>query len=179
MAKTFKKNNGGFEFSLLRHRTTLYSIFFLSLVYLFYLLLMMDLSAIFFFGLVGLVTSFFSKNMIIVLFISLVVTMIVNYVINLGDDSSDTVNKFVMVSAKNEEPLETENKETDKGQQLDMQPDERIPSGTPEPSLPMNVVLGEIPNGDASNAPLEASNANFEEVGMSELGEKNLNYGSV
>jgi hypothetical protein len=69
------KNTGGF--SILRNRATLYSIFFLSVVYLFFLLLNFDFPAVFFFGLVGLVTSFFTRNMIIVLFISLVITIIV------------------------------------------------------------------------------------------------------
>jgi hypothetical protein len=69
------KKTGGF--SILRNRATLYSIFFLSVVYLFFLLLNFDFPAVFFFGLVGLVTSFFTRNMIIVLFISLVITIIV------------------------------------------------------------------------------------------------------
>ena len=69
------KITGGF--SILRNRATLYSIFFLSVVYLFFLLLNFDFPTVFFFGLVGLVTSFFTRNMIIVLFLSLVVTIIV------------------------------------------------------------------------------------------------------
>jgi len=77
------KNTGGF--SILRNRATLYSIFFLSVVYLFFLLLNFDFPAVFFFGLVGLVTSFFTRNMIIVLFISLVVTIIVKLGGILGD----------------------------------------------------------------------------------------------
>ena len=69
------KITGGF--SILRNRATLYSIFFLSVVYLFFLLLNFDFPTVFFFGLVGLVTSFFTRNMIIVLFLTLVVTIIV------------------------------------------------------------------------------------------------------
>ena len=77
------KKTGGF--SILRNRATLYSVFFLSVVYLFFLLLNFDFPAVFFFGLVGLVTSFFTRNMIIVLFISLVVTIIVKLGGILGD----------------------------------------------------------------------------------------------
>ena len=72
-------------FSILRNRATLYSVFFLSVVYLFFLLLNFDFPAVFFFGLVGLVTSFFTRNMIIVLFISLVITIIVKLGGILGD----------------------------------------------------------------------------------------------
>jgi hypothetical protein len=77
------KKTGGF--SILRNRATLYSVFFLSVVYLFFLLLNFDFPAVFFFGLVGLVTSFFTRNMIIVLFISLVITIIVKLGGILGD----------------------------------------------------------------------------------------------
>jgi hypothetical protein len=69
------KKTGGF--SILRNRATLYSVFFLSVVYLFFLLLNFDFPAVFFFGLVGLVASFFTRNMILVLSVSLVITIIV------------------------------------------------------------------------------------------------------
>ena len=77
-----KKTSG---FSILRNRATLYSVFFLSVVYLFFLLLNFDFPAVFFFGLVGLVASFFTRNMILVLSISLVVTLIMKLGGILGD----------------------------------------------------------------------------------------------
>jgi len=77
------KKTGGF--SILRNRATLYSVFFLSVVYLFFLLLNFDFPAVFFFGLVGLVASFFTRNMILVLSISLVVTLIMKVGGILGD----------------------------------------------------------------------------------------------
>jgi hypothetical protein len=77
------KKTGGF--SILRNRATLYSVFFLSVVYLFFLLLNFDFPAVFFFGLVGLVASFFTRNMILVLSISLVVTIIMKVGGILGD----------------------------------------------------------------------------------------------
>jgi hypothetical protein len=61
--------------NILRNRATLYSVFFLSVVYLLFLLLQYDFPSVFFFGLVGLVTSFFTRNMLIVLSISLLVTV--------------------------------------------------------------------------------------------------------
>jgi hypothetical protein len=62
--------------NILSNRATLYSVFFLSVVYLFFLLLNYDFPSVFFFGLVGLVSSFFTRNMVVVLSISLIVTMI-------------------------------------------------------------------------------------------------------
>jgi hypothetical protein len=64
--------------SVLSNRATLYFIFFLSIVYLFFLLLNYDFPSVFFFGLVGLVSSFFTRNMIVILFISLMITIILN-----------------------------------------------------------------------------------------------------
>jgi hypothetical protein len=66
------------ENTVLSNRATLYFIFFLSIVYLFFLLLNYDFSSVFFFGLVGLVSSFFTRNMIIILFICLVITIVLN-----------------------------------------------------------------------------------------------------
>ena len=66
------------ENSVLSNRATLYFIFFLSIVYLFFLLLNYDFPSVFFFGLVGLVSSFFTRNMIIILFICLVITIVLN-----------------------------------------------------------------------------------------------------
>ena len=101
MAKKYRESNNT-TFSLFRHRTTLYCVFFLSLVYLFYLLLMVDFPTVFFFGLVGLVTSFFSKNMIIVLSVALSVTFLVNFSGILGNSvsSSANVSELVIVSQK-------------------------------------------------------------------------------
>lgn len=182
MAKKYRESNNT-TFSLFRHRTTLYCVFFLSLVYLFYLLLMVDFPTVFFFGLVGLVTSFFSKNMIIVLSVALSVTLLVSYSGILGNrlstSSSTNVSELVIVSEIKNESLDVKNKDVDKGMHLDTQPQTRIPAGTPTPQLPMNVVLGEIPNGDPKNASLEASNANYKEVGLTELGDKSLQFGSV
>lgn len=80
-----KKTGGGFSF--LTNRTTLHFIFFISFVYLLNLLLNADLPSIMFFGLVGLVVSFFSKNMIVVLFITLAVTVSMKLLGYLGKNS--------------------------------------------------------------------------------------------
>jgi len=74
--------------NLLSNRATLYSVFFLSIVYLFFLLLNYDFPSVFFFGLVGLVSSFFTRNMVVVLSISLIVTMVLKMGGVLGEFSS-------------------------------------------------------------------------------------------
>ena len=73
--------------NILRNRATLYSVFFLSVVYLFFLLLNYDFPSVFFFGLVGLVSSFFTRNMVVVLSISLIITMILKMGGILGEPS--------------------------------------------------------------------------------------------
>lgn len=140
---------------------------------------MVDFPTIFFFGLVGLVTSFFSKNMIVVLSVALSLTLLMNYSGSLGNSlSTSAVTKVVVVSDVSE-TLDIKNKDVDKGMQLDLKTQDRLPSGSPTPQLPMNVVLGEIPNGDAKNAPLEPSHTNYKEVGLTELGDKSLTYASL
>jgi hypothetical protein len=77
--------------NILSNRATLYSVFFLSIVYLFFLLLNYDFPSVFFFGLVGLVSSFFTRNMVVVLSISLIVTIILKMGGVLGDFSSPSL----------------------------------------------------------------------------------------
>ena len=64
--------------NILSNRATLYSVFFLSVVYLFFLLLNYDFPSVFFFGLVGLVSSFFTRNMLVILSIALIITIVLN-----------------------------------------------------------------------------------------------------
>lgn len=68
------KNN-----AILHNRVLLYFIFLLSLGNLFYLLMERDLTTIVIFLIVGFLTSFFSKNMLIILFVSVVVANILKY----------------------------------------------------------------------------------------------------
>lgn len=117
--------------------------------------------------------------MIVVLSVALSLTLLMNYSGSLGNSlATSAVTKVVVVSDVSE-TLDIKNKDVDKGTQLDLKTQNRLPSESPTPQLPMNVVLGEIPNGDAKNAPLELSHTNFKEVGLTELGDKSLNYASV
>jgi hypothetical protein len=67
--ETFKNN-------ILHNPLVLYFVFFLSLLYLFYFSALNDFSLIAIFILTGFITSFFSKNMVVILCISLVVSFL-------------------------------------------------------------------------------------------------------
>jgi hypothetical protein len=74
--RTSQSKSGMPILGLLQNRTTLYAIFFIGIAYLFYLLLSFDFAAIFFIGIVGLVASFFSRNMIVVISVALISTFV-------------------------------------------------------------------------------------------------------
>jgi len=65
--------------SILYNRVLLYALFILSLLDLFYLANVKDYISVAIFLLVGYLTSFFSKNMVVILFIAICVTHIVKY----------------------------------------------------------------------------------------------------
>ena len=60
--------------SLLKNKYVLYIVFFFTITNLFSYLMMNNLNAIIFFAIVGFITSYFSKNMIIILFVALIST---------------------------------------------------------------------------------------------------------
>jgi hypothetical protein len=103
--------------NILRNRATLYSVFFLSVVYLFFLLLNYDFPSVFFFGLVGLVSSFFTRNMVVVLSISLIITMILKMGGILGEPSyppipptseTTTTTEFIVFDENGDENCSTD-----------------------------------------------------------------------
>ena len=197
------KNNRTRGFSILTNRPTLYFIFFLSLVYLFNLLLNYDFPSILFFGLVGLVVSFFSKNMIIVLFFTLLFTGAFKWFGYLGnneivdrisqhlditsqeDASTDyveeekviTITNFQETNDVNTEPLEVLSKH-DKENQLVIDQEERIHSEVPNPELPIQVVLNDTPNALWPNTQSQGGNVSFSEVGLMDL-QSHLSYDSI
>lgn len=85
MAKSFmsnflKKNLFSLEKNAILHnRVLLYFIFLLSLGNLFYLLVERDITTIVIFLIIGFLTSFFSKNMLIVLFVAIATANILKY----------------------------------------------------------------------------------------------------
>lgn len=68
------KNN-----AILHNRVILYFIFLVSLGNLFYLTVERDITSILVFLLVGFLTAFFSKNMLIILFVALITSSLIKY----------------------------------------------------------------------------------------------------
>ena len=70
-----KKNSN----SILHNRVLLYALLILALLDLFYLANSRDFTSVTIFILIGLLTSFFCKNMIVILFVSICITHILKY----------------------------------------------------------------------------------------------------
>ena len=62
--------------SILHNRVLLYAILILALLDLFYLANMKDFKSVIVFALVGILTAFFCKNMIVILFVAICITHI-------------------------------------------------------------------------------------------------------
>lgn len=80
------KNN-----AILHNRVLLYFVFLLSLGNLFYLLVERDITTIVIFLIVGFLTSFFSKNMLIILFVSIVTANILKYGANIRHEGLENM----------------------------------------------------------------------------------------
>ena len=65
--------------SILHNRALLYALLILALLDLFYLANSRDFTSVTIFILIGLLTSFFCKNMIVILFVSICITHILKY----------------------------------------------------------------------------------------------------
>jgi hypothetical protein len=79
MKSILKKNISLKSISILHNRVLLYFVFILSLGNLFYLLLERDITTIVIFLIVGFLTSFFSKNMMVILFVAVTLSNILKY----------------------------------------------------------------------------------------------------
>jgi len=93
MAKSLMKQN---LFSLnnnalLHNRGILYFVFLLSLGNLFYLLMERDITTIVVFLIVGFLTSFFSKNMMVILFVAVAVGNILKYGANIRNEGLENM----------------------------------------------------------------------------------------
>jgi hypothetical protein len=64
---------------LLHNKFVLYIVFFISIVMIFYYLVKNEINYIIVFLLVGFLTSFYSKNMIIILLLSIVITSLLKH----------------------------------------------------------------------------------------------------
>ena len=103
--------------NLLHNRTLLYSILIVSLLHLFYYINTKDNKSVFIFIIVGFLTSFFSKNMNVILVTALIVTHIMKYIdkksfegLTNEDDEEEEVEE-VQEEFQNEEEQEEEQEE--------------------------------------------------------------------
>jgi hypothetical protein len=79
MNKKLKKTGGAIEKAFLYNKYVLYFIFLITLGYLFILLTLNDFYTFFIFILIGFLTSFFSKNMVVILSLAMSLSFILKY----------------------------------------------------------------------------------------------------
>jgi hypothetical protein len=95
---------------ILHNRAVLYIIFFIALVNVFVLTTLGDWTYVSIFFLVGFLTSFFSKNMVVILFFAINVTNILKY------GSASSLEGFDETSAHDEKNKESHSKDEKKGE---------------------------------------------------------------
>jgi hypothetical protein len=106
-----KKNSN----SILHNRVLLYALLILALLDLFYLANSRDFTSVTIFILIGLLTSFFCKNMIVILFVSICITHILKYPRSLegAKNMNDEEDEEEKENMENEEEEEKENMENE------------------------------------------------------------------
>jgi uncharacterized membrane protein (DUF106 family) len=98
--------------SILHNRVLLYAILLLALLDLFYLANVKDFTSVIVFILVGILTSFFCKNMIVILFVAICITHILKYPRSL--EGAENMNEEEKENMENEEDKENMENEEDK-----------------------------------------------------------------
>jgi len=98
--------------SILHNRVLLYAILLLALLDLFYLANVKDFTSVIVFILVGVLTSFFCKNMIVILFVAICITHILKYPRSL--EGAENMNEEEKENMENEEDKENMENEEDK-----------------------------------------------------------------
>jgi hypothetical protein len=103
-----KKNSN----SILHNRVLLYALLILALLDLFYLANSRDFTSVTIFILIGLLTSFFCKNMIVILFVSICITHILKYPRSLegAENMNDDEDKEEKEHMENEDEKEEDDK---------------------------------------------------------------------
>ena len=85
LSKKINKNSSNNKYGIIHNKYVLYFVFIVSLFDLFYLAVARDFFSISIFILIGFITSFFSKNMMIILFIALTFSNILKTGNNLSE----------------------------------------------------------------------------------------------
>lgn len=109
---------------ILHNKVLLYLILFISLADLYYFAITKDFMSVSIFILLGIIISFFNKNMLIILFLALTATNVLKYGSNIrhegfdGEDQEDKGDKeeeeFSFLKDEDEEEDKSENKEEKK-----------------------------------------------------------------
>jgi len=101
--------------SILHNRALLYALLILALLDLFYLANSRDFTSVTIFILIGLLTSFFCKNMIVILFVSICITHILKYPRSLegAKNMNNEEDEEEKENMENEEEEEKENMENE------------------------------------------------------------------
>jgi len=124
--RSSKKHNFGLNY-LLKSRNVLYIVLFFTIANLFSFLMLKQLDAIAFFIIIGFLTTYFTKNMIIVMLISMIVTFILVQVNLLGNIQEGMVEGN---DHEDEKEHGSENKDEDEDEDEDedvMEPPVEIP----------------------------------------------------
>jgi len=113
-----KKNSN----SILHNRVLLYAILILALLDLFYLANSRDFTSVTIFILIALLTSFFCKNMIVILFVSICITHILKYPTSL--EGAKNMNDEQRDEDEKKEHMENEDDENKKKEHMENEDDE-------------------------------------------------------
>jgi hypothetical protein len=141
-----KVNKNTFDFKdLLHNRVLLYVFLLISLVHLFYYVNIGDMRSAAIFILIGFLTSFFSKNMLVILIIALVVTHIMKFGLrSVSEGLENKEEKEEKEEAK--EGLEEEEKEGLEGEEEDKK--EGMKEGKDKGAVPPKAKGGVKPAGE-------------------------------
>jgi len=105
--------------SILHNRVLLYAILILALLDLFYLANMKDFKSVIVFVLVGVLTAFFCKNMIVILFVAICITHILKYPTSL--EGAENMNE----DEEDKKKEHMENEDDEKKEHMENEDDEK------------------------------------------------------
>ena len=121
-SKSFKTNTN--MNSILHNQIVLYIFVFMAVIDLIYFASSNDVRSLFTLVIVGFLTSFFSKNMIVIIFISLVFTHILKYGTNVTEGMEETEKSDKVDTATDNSGNVVSNKKTDETMTSKIEPEE-------------------------------------------------------
>ena len=122
-----KLSNLKYNFApLLRNKVVLYAFLAMTLVQVLFFVNSGDIAAVVTLGLIGFLTSFFSKNMIVIMFVALTVSSLLQYGIR-ANAHEGLENKEGEQEPQIEESVQPDEKKTDEKKSDEKKPDEKTP----------------------------------------------------